>query len=152
MLKNFLSLNWLTIGKTMLKAILAAVLAYIIPLLKAGTIPGLTQIQVVGAIAIGTALSYLVKNVLTINAPNGSPLYSLNFTDIAFAFFQAVLNAVFVAFIPVLTAGTFPNSADLVTAVKAGIVTGLVYLGTNYFSNTATTATNKASPAVTPKS
>lgn len=150
MLNKLKSLNWLTIGKALLKAVIAAVLAYVLSQLKAGANFGLSQVQSIFAIALGTVFSYFVKHVLTAGAPNGSGTGSLNATDIAFACVQTVLNTVFLALIPILTTGAFPTGTVLAGVIKGGLITGVTYLATNFFSNTLPAAAPAPKAAATP--
>lgn len=64
-MSNFLKINWADVGKGLLLAVLSSVISGIYTIIDKGAFPTLEDFKVIGLIALGTALSYLLKNVFT---------------------------------------------------------------------------------------
>jgi VIT1/CCC1 family predicted Fe2+/Mn2+ transporter len=65
MKSNFLNLNLQDLGKGLIVAVIAAVLTFAYEALQAGTLFAPGTFKTVGMVALGAALSYLIKNLFT---------------------------------------------------------------------------------------
>ncbi len=115
--------------------LLLAVLGALATALTGQSIPGVTEAHMLVMVALSAGIAYLIKNVLTGTIPNGSSLFSLNLTDIAFMVLQFVMTGILTAVLAILATWHFPTLAGLEAIAWTAVTNAVVYLAKNFVTN-----------------
>ena len=132
----FLKLNLKDLAMAMVLFVIASIVDSLSTTLFNGALPTWPEFKAALVLAGTGAIGYLIKNILSgPQEPKYSDLFKLNWPDVLKSLLMMFITTVLTSIAASISDGGLPTGAELLLALKGGLIITLSYLIKNFITN-----------------